>query len=166
MKRLITATVLFLIFTLTLEGCKEHFSDGERVGTVTKFSKAGVIWDSWDGDLNLTQTGMNSAGEPFSFSFDNDRSDQDSLIELVNEAQRYGWKIKIVYHQVWGLKNVLNNRGENDYFVDNVIVLDKTFAKPLGDITKKDTVLQIGTIDNPLYVVIMEKNTNKDESNR
>lgn len=166
MKRLITTTVSFLICILILEGCKEHFSDGERVGTVTKFSKAGVIWNSWDGDLNLTQTGMNSAGEPFSFSFDNDRSDQDSLIELVNEAQRYGWKIKIVYHQVWGFKNVLNNRGENDYFVDNVIVLDKTFAKPLGNITKKDTVMQIGTIDNPLYIVIMEKDTNKDRSNR
>lgn len=46
---------------LCLTSCIEHLSDGERVGTVTKFSKAGVIWDSWDGHLNITQTGMNSA---------------------------------------------------------------------------------------------------------
>lgn len=164
MKRFITALALFIMCAFFLGSCKEHFSDGERVGTVTKFSKAGVIWDSWDGDLNLTQTGMNSAGEPFSFSFDNDRTDQDSLIELVNEAQRLGWKIKIVYHQVWGFKNVMNNRGESDYFVDDVIVLDKAFSKPLGAITdiaaKSDTTIRLGTADNPLYVVII-KDTNK-----
>ena len=47
---------------LTLTSCKEHFSDGERVGTVTKFRKTGVFWDSWDGLLNATRTGMNSSG--------------------------------------------------------------------------------------------------------
>lgn len=148
-----------LICMLCMTSCKEHFSDGERVGTVTKFSQAGVIWDSWDGDLNLTQTGMNSAGEPFTFSFDNDRDDQDSLINLVNDAQRYGWKIKIVYHQVWGLKNVLHNRGESDFFVDDVKVLDKTFSKPLQGLTensKRDSVVEktLGTKDNPIYVIV------------
>ena len=101
--------ILLLICTLfCLTSCKEHFSDGERVGTITKFSKAGVIWDSWDGHLNITQTGMNSAGEPFAFSLDNDRNDQDSIINLLSEAQLKGWKIKLLYHQVWGLKNVLS----------------------------------------------------------
>lgn len=52
-----------------LTSCKEQFSNGERVGTVTKFSKAGVFWDSWDGLLNITQTGMNSSGEPFAFQW-------------------------------------------------------------------------------------------------
>lgn len=148
-----------LICMLGMTSCKEHFSDGERVGTVTKFSQAGIIWDSWDGDLNLTQTGMNSAGEPFTFSFDNDRDDQDSLINLVNDAQRYGWKIKIVYHQVWGLKNVLHNRGESDFFVDDVKVLDKTFSKPLQGLTNttnSDSVVEktLGTKDNPIYVIV------------
>ena len=31
------------------------------------FGKAGVFWDSWDGLLNVTKTGMNSSGEPFAF---------------------------------------------------------------------------------------------------
>lgn len=164
---------LMLFVCISFTSCKEHFSDGERVGTVTKFSKAGVIWDSWDGDLNLTQTGMNSAGEPFSFSFDNDRSDQDSLINLVAEAQRYGWKIKIIYHQVWGFKNVCKNRGENDYFVDDVQILDKTFSKPLGGINNVSNVIALdslnndsigttykaplGTKNNPLYIVVVQK---------
>lgn len=155
MKKLLFA--LAALFCICLTSCKEHFSDGERVGTVTKFSKAGIIWDSWDGELNLTQTGMNSAGEPFAFSFDNDRSDQDSLINLVTDAQRYGWKIKIIYHQVWGLKNVCNNRGESDYFIDDVIVLDKTFAKPLQAAGLTDTTASkfpLGSKDNPVYIIV------------
>ena len=34
-----------------------------------------------------------------------------------------------------GCKNVFNNRGESDYFVDDVIILDKNFSK-IGDIVK------------------------------
>lgn len=67
MKKILLAT---LVIASLFTSCKGHFSDGERVGTVTKFSKAGVFWDSWDGLLNITQTGMNSSGEPFTFSID------------------------------------------------------------------------------------------------
>ena len=91
--------------------------------------------EAWDGLLNVTQTGMNSSGEPFAFSMDNDRSDQQKLIDTLVKAQVEGWKVKIKYHQVWGAKNVFKNRGESDYFVDDVIVLDKNFSK-IGDIVK------------------------------
>lgn len=138
---------------LCLISCKEHFSDGERVGTVTKFSKAGVIWDSWDGHLNITQTGMNSAGEPFAFSLDNDRDDQDSIVKLLTEAQLKGWKVKLLYHQVWGFKNIFSNRGESDYFVDGVEILDKNFSKPLEIINNnKDNIK--GSVIDTIYVVI------------
>ena len=123
-----------LLLMLVMGSCKEHYSDGERVGTVTKFSKAGVIWHSWDGHLNITQTGMNSAGEPFEFSMDNDRSDQQGLIDTLNIAQIKGWKVRIKYHQVWGVKNVWCNRGESNYFVDGVEVLDRNFSHPLGEL--------------------------------
>lgn len=96
-----------------------------------KIITATVFWDSWDGLLNVTQTGMNSSGEPFAFSMDNDRN----LIDTLVKAQVEGWKIKIKYHQVWGCKNVFKNRGESDYFVDDVIILDKNFSK-IGDIVK------------------------------
>ena len=83
MKKILLAT---LVVASLFTSCKEHFSDGERVGTVTKFSKAGVFWDSWDGRLNITQTGMNSSGEPFTFSIDNDRNDQQKLIDTNREV--------------------------------------------------------------------------------
>ena len=143
--------LLFLFLALSLfVGCKEHYSDGERVGTVTKFSKAGVIWDSWDGLLNITQTGMNSSGEPFAFSFDNDRDDQQALIDTFLRAQVEGWKVKIKYHQVWGFKNLFNNRGESRYFVDDVEILDRNFSNPLN----KRLQVESGRVVDTIWVVI------------
>lgn len=118
---------LFLVALTMLSSCKERYSVGERIGTVTKFSNAGVIWDSWDGHLNITQTGMNSVGEPFEFSVDNDVNNP-KLISLLSKASTNGWKIKIIYHQVWGFKNLFKNRGESDYFIDSVQVLDNNFT--------------------------------------
>ena len=86
--------ILFLAFAaVMLQGCKENYSVGEKVGNLIEFTKKGVIWDSWEGSLNLTQTGMNTSGAPFYFSFDNDRTDQDSLVQLLYQAQVEGWKI-------------------------------------------------------------------------
>jgi hypothetical protein len=112
------AIMMAVAISLGMSSCKENYSNGEKVGNLIEFTKKGVIWDSWEGRLNLTQTGMNTSGEPFEFSFDNDRSGQDSLINLMKQAQVEGWKLKIRYHEVWGLKNVFSNRGESDYFVD------------------------------------------------
>ena len=130
MKRLLYLALIGVLM-VTFTGCKENYSVGEKVGNLIEFTKKGVIWDSWEGRMNLTQTGMNTSGEPFQFSFDNDRDDQDSLVQLLYQAQVEGWKVKLKYHEVWGFKNVFNNRGETDYFVDDVEVLDKDFANPL-----------------------------------
>ena len=98
----------------------------------------------------MTQTGMNTSGEPFSFSFDNDRDDQDSLVNLMKQAQVEGWKLKVRYHEVWGLKNLFCNRGETDYFVDEVTVLDRNFANPLRSVQSA----QGGRVVDTVYVVI------------
>ena len=134
---------------LLLGSCKEHYSDGEKVGTLIEFAKSGLIWDSWDGRLNLTQTGMNTAGAPFEFSLDNDRTDQDSLISLLQQAQVEGWKIKIKYHRVQGW-NWFSNRGRFNYFVDDVTVLDKNFANVFRNASGE----RQGRVVDTIYVVI------------
>lgn len=154
------AVILCVAFVAMLSGCKENYSNGEKVGNLIEFTKKGVIWDSWEGRLNLTQTGMNTSGEPFSFSFDNDRDDQDSLINILYQAQVEGWKVKIKYHEVWGFKNVLNNRGETDYFVDGVTVLDKDFA----NVSKRLTGERNGRVVDTVYVVI-DKNELRNHIN-
>lgn len=143
-----------LIFSIILcmvhlQSCKENYSNGEKVGNLIEFTQKGVIYDSWEGRLNMTQTGMNTSGEPFSFSFDNDRDDQDSIINLMKQAQVEGWKLKIRYHEVWGFKNVFYNRGETNYFVDGVTVLDKDFANPLRQLGQ-----QQGRVVDTIFVVI------------
>lgn len=120
-------TILLIVATLCIVACTENYSNGEKVGVLTEFAESGLIWKSWDGKLNVTQTGMNTSGEPFLFSFDNDRNDQQELINLMKQAQVEGWKIKIIYHRTKG-KNWWWNRGRSDYFVNDVEVLDKDFA--------------------------------------
>lgn len=142
--------VCCLVSIICMSSCKENYSNGEKVGNLIEFTRKGVLWDSWEGRLNLTQTGMNTSGEPFSFSFDNDRDDQDSLITLMKQAQVEGWKLKIKYHEVWGLKNCFYNRGETDYFVDDVTVLDKDFANPLRNIGSENR----GSVVDTVWVVI------------
>lgn len=143
-----------LLLVIISTSCVENYSNGERIGVVTKFSRAGVVWDSWDGHLNITQTGMNSSGEPFEFSVDNDH-ENPNVIALLDSAANKGWKVKIKYHQVWGVKNVAQNRGESDYFVDDVIVLDKGFTEKLQfNNGVNNTVSTKAGVHDTIYVVI------------
>ncbi len=155
MRKTLLVFVVVVATCMMAVSCKENYSVGEKVGTLTEFAKSGLLWDSWDGRLNLTQTGMNTAGEPFEFSFDNDRNDQDSLINLLQQAQVDGWKIKIKYHRVQGW-NWFENRGRFDYFVDDVEVLDKNFANVLrmGDAPQ-------GHVIDTIYVVIDKSEVRK-----
>ena len=141
-KTLIILTTLLI--TLSMTSCSENYSNGERVGLITQFSHKGLIWKSWEGQLNLTQTGMNSSGiEPFQFSLDNDKEDS-TVRRKIDSAANYGWKVKLIYHETIG-KNWFGNRGGTDHFITDCIVLDKNpVANILGtDSTKhhvKDTV--------------------------
>lgn len=117
--------LLFGIFAAVLfASCTENYSNGERIGMISKFSEKGVFWKSWEGDMVLTQTGMNqSANGDFVFSIDNDRPDT-TVIKLIDSAANFGWKVKLTYHEVFGY-NWFGNRGETDHFITKVEVLNK-----------------------------------------
>lgn len=155
MKQILNLCLVAVLLT-ALAGCKENYSQGEKVGNLIEFAKKGVFWDSWEGRMNLTQTGMNTSGEPFQFSFDNDRTDQDSLIKILYRAQVEGWKVKVKYHAVWGMRNFWCNRGETDYFIDDVEVLDKDFANPLRQLGGRQ-----GQVVDTIWVVIDKSELNK-----
>jgi hypothetical protein len=137
------------LFSLTLVGCSENYSNGERIGFVTKFSNRGLIWKSWEGELNLTQTGMNTSST-FQFSIDNDRQDEN-VVKILDSAATLGWKVKIRYHET-AFKNWFRNRGETDHFVETVEVLDRT---PLSvfNTPQKDGTHVAGKVDT-IYLVI------------
>jgi len=41
------------ILALLLTACGRGYSEGERSGVIFKFSSKGLIWKSWEGEMNL-----------------------------------------------------------------------------------------------------------------
>ena len=149
--------LLCSILSILLVGCSENYSNGERIGLVTQFSKRGMIWKTYEGHLNITQTGMNSA-DGFDFSIDGSKEDP-KIVALLDSAASYGWKVKLIYHQTFG-KNWFGARGETNYFIDSVIVVDKTFSVHNTNTQNSnrqkggravDTIYVVITPDNPDY---------------
>lgn len=120
--------LLLSIVSIFLTSCSNNYSNGERIGTVNKLSKKGLIWDTWEGHLNITQTGMTST-DSWDFSIDRD-DEPEGLITKLDSAAEYGWKVKLTYHEVAGW-NWFSNRGETDYFVTDMEVLDKNFSESI-----------------------------------
>ena len=125
----------------------ETYSEGERIGFLTKFSHKGRFFKSWEGELNLTQTGMNTSSL-FEFSIDNNTEDKN-LISMVDSAVNNGWKVKLIYHQT-SLKNWFSNRGETNYFVNRIEILDKN---GLGN-NSVNSANRSGRVVDTIFVVI------------
>lgn len=149
-------TLVVLLISLTfLTSCSENYSNGERIGLVTQFSKRGLIWKTWEGHLNITQTGMNSA-EGFDFSIDGDNLNEQT-VHLLDSAASFGWKVKLIYHQTFG-KNWFSNRGETNHFIDSVIVVDKSFSTHSNYLEGKTEKSISGRVVDTVYVVITPDN--------
>ncbi len=91
-----------------------NYSNGDRVGYVTKFSKRGVIFKTEEGDLALA-LGNNQSGigvNTWSFSVKD-----DNIAHQVEEAMENGRRVKLTYEQK--LTQVFW-RGDTDYFVTKV----------------------------------------------
>lgn len=143
--------ILILFFAcFILFSCSENYSNGERIGVITQFSKTGAFWKSYEGHLNVTQTGMNSS-IPFDFSLDNDH-ELPEVVNILDSAAQYGWKIKLVYHETFG-KNWFSNRGSTDHFITSVEVLEKNFGNVFNG-NHQDSIKTIpGRVDT-IYLVI------------
>ena len=139
------------LVALTLTSCSEDYSNGERIGVITQFSKTGVFYKSHEGHLNVTQTGMNSS-VPFDFSIDNDREDED-LVKTIDSAAQYGWKVKLVYHETFG-KNWFDNRGATDHFITKCEVIEKNFGNQFNG--AKSNTTTGGRVVDTIYVVIVD----------
>lgn len=113
--------MILSLFSLILMSCSNNYSDGKRVGYITKFSNKGIIFKSWEGELGLSQTGMNTTSI-WDFSLDNDLYKTDEYqvnLQNLKLALDSGFKVEITYNQVNGF-NWFDNRGETNYFVDKV----------------------------------------------
>lgn len=136
---------------LMLQSCSENYSNGERIGLVTKFSRSGIIYKSWEGELHITQTGMNSTMNDFEFSIDNDKEDQN-VINQIDSAAQHGWKVKLTYHETFG-KNWFRNRGSTSHYITGVEVLDKNMSMSQQFGQRADSSIRGHVIDT-IYVII------------
>src|SRR5690348_13417745 len=97
MKKLLTL-ISACILILQLSGCKVT-STGEKVGILTKVSRDGFIFSTWEAELirGGMQGGSGSFGvKPFDFSIDD-----DLLIPRVKQALENQQEVKIKYHCEW-----------------------------------------------------------------
>ena len=143
MKKLLLAALILC----ALASCTENYSNGERIGVITQLSNTGVFWKSYEGHLNVTQTGMNSS-VPFDFSVDNDHPDTAVIKTLLDAAQK-GWKVKLIYHETKG-KNWFHNRGETSHFINKVEVLDTAMVTLFNNKAQQP----VGHVIDTIYVVI------------
>lgn len=110
----------FLILTLAvlLTACGPDYSNGSRVGVVTKLSYKGIFYKSWEGELNMggvrQQTDsdghVSTVANVFEFNAD------PGAVAALQAAMRTGAPVELTYRQ-WFVSPVTV---ENDHVVIGV----------------------------------------------
>ena len=105
------AYVLFSMFVYFMS-----YSDGWRSGTLTKFSRKGYIFKTWEGEIyqrGAEDASLNIMNKAWNFSVE---SKQDIVIK---ELETYiGEEFRLHYYKRYGHLFWL---GDTDYFVDSVV---------------------------------------------
>jgi hypothetical protein len=115
------SALAFLTSFVGCAGCGEHYSEGMRTGVLVKFSQKGVIWKSWEGQLNLggvTQTDKGAVPTVWEFSV-TDPSIAEHLQKNVGKT------FTIQYHQ-WALGPVFQ---DSDYTARTAVLTSENEKK-------------------------------------
>lgn len=125
MKRFLT--ILLILGLAVLGVClilaSLSFSDGDRAGTITKFSRKGYLFKTYEGEMLVggfaDGTGQLNA-EKFEFSV---RPGQDSVVTTLQDAMLNGRRVRVKYEEkyfrfVW--------MGDTKYFITDVDVATET----------------------------------------
>jgi hypothetical protein len=110
---------LIMLACLTLTACYQT-QEGDKVGTVTKLAKQGVIIGTWEGQIIRGGLAGGSGGFGQSFEFTVEKPEVLAQLQSAMNAQQ---EVKIHYHK----EAITLWRSESgDYFVDSVQVLGPT----------------------------------------
>ena len=110
--------LFLLIFVFPFTGLCKNYSEGARAGTVQKFSKKGLFWKTYEGDLYM---GMTTGDEGkivaniFHFSLPKD-ADQ-SLVKKIEDANTKGDRVKLQYDQ-WLISPC--SQGSSKYIISGI----------------------------------------------
>jgi len=95
-------TILCVILILFLNACMPNYSEGSRTGVVTKISHKGIIFKSWEGQLNQgrfrNQTDANGnisvVANVLNFNVQN-----PNVVIQLQDAMKSGRSVELVYSQ-------------------------------------------------------------------
>jgi hypothetical protein len=111
------AFACLLVFGLGVKGCiaigSMTYSEGERTGTITKFSHRGMVIKTWEGELNMGGFDQGGVASTWAFSVDD-----PAIVEKIHQAQREGGRWTLKYRQQFSKQSW---RGATDYFIVDVI---------------------------------------------
>jgi len=118
--------LVLMLLSFFVGGCWKT-SEGERVGTIVKFSKHGLIWKNWDGELvlgGLRHTASGTIANTWTFGIDKRRHRNESIALLIQkalQAQESGKRVKIIY-----IKEAITApwRSDSSYLVQDIIFLE------------------------------------------
>lgn len=132
---IVAAILILLVFTLSfgpyvlgIIAPNFIYSEGDRVGQVTKLSKKGLIWKTWEASMGLTQSG--SYVEHWNFSIDNGDPQRDILFKKVTESYNSGDIVKVHYIQHLG---IIPWRGKTSYHIQNIETVQANPLKKIQD---------------------------------
>jgi hypothetical protein len=99
----VASVVGFVVFCSvgSMTGCNESYSEGERVGIVTKLSRKGSLNKTWEGEMNLGGMVANDEGHMQTniWEFTVPEEDTQSL-KIIQEAQR-SQKAVVIRYKGW-----------------------------------------------------------------
>lgn len=113
---IVLAIIVFLFLNFA------HYSEGTRAGLPVKLSRKGVVFKTWEGQLNvggITNTPDGAMTNVWDFSVNNSA---DSVITKINEAIDGGNRVKIFYKEKYAK---FFWQGDTKYFAYKVEVLGK-----------------------------------------
>ncbi|GAB2550993.1 hypothetical protein [Spirosoma aerophilum] len=122
----------FLLFLLVIFGVlyaltNWSYSDGERAGTVSKFSRRGFVFKTYEGVLNVGGfSGETGSLTPQYFDFS---VKDDAVAAKVTDAVKTGQRVTLHYEEKI-LKFPWN--GETKYYITDVEIVGPP-ARPYGD---------------------------------
>jgi len=96
-------------------GLWPDYGEGQREGYMTKISYKGVIWKTWEAQIQVGTGDMAALQEPFSFS-----TDSQELADKIKNS--LGKKVSIHYKQ-WYIQPY--RHGDTSYQLDTVELLEE-----------------------------------------
>ena len=81
-------------------GLNIPYSEGTRSGVVQKFSKKGMVWNTWEGEMNMGYSTQTNEGQirPVIWYFS---CSSPEAAKQIQDAEKTGKRVTLKYSQYW-----------------------------------------------------------------